>query len=222
MERHVLVLFPHPDDETMAVGGVIAHHAEAGSPITYACFTLGEMGRNMGRPFFATRESLPSIREMELREACKALGIGDLRLLGFRDKTLEFEDFEKLVQIVLDLVTELRPSLVITYYPGYCVHPDHEAIAAVTVAALARVPENERPVLGCQAFSQGHAEILGVRDVVMDTGHVWERVYHAWKAHRSQTGDWVERMERRLAGSAEERAAAVASLSQSSLYTLRV
>lgn len=222
MERHVLVLFPHPDDETMAVGGAIAHHAAAGSPITYACFTLGEMGRNMGRPFFATRESLPVIREKELREACKALGISELRLLGFRDKTLEFEDRQRLSDIIYDLLTELKPSLVITYYPGYCVHPDHEAIAAATVSAVRRLPDDARPVLQCQAFSQGHAEALGERDVVIDTSAVWERVYHAWRAHRSQTGAWVERMEQALAGGAAEREGAIRQLSQVGLYTLRV
>ncbi|MCY0876427.1 MAG: bacillithiol biosynthesis deacetylase BshB2 [Firmicutes bacterium] len=222
MERHVLVLFPHPDDETMAVGGAVAYHAAAGSPITYACFTLGEMGRNMGHPFFATRESLPAIREMELREACKALGIDDLRLLGFRDKTLEFEDPEKLADIIEGLISELQPSLIITYYPGYCVHPDHEAIAAATVKALQRLPEEKRPVLQCQAFSQGHAEALGERDVVIDTSPVWERVYQAWRAHRSQAAAWVERMETALSGSPQQRQEAIGTLSTTSLYTLRV
>ena len=32
------------------------------------------MGRNLGNPPFATRESLPFIRERELEEACKAIG----------------------------------------------------------------------------------------------------------------------------------------------------
>ncbi len=44
-------------------------------------FTLGQMAdRN---PPFATRESLPSIRERELEEACKVIGITDLKKNGF-------------------------------------------------------------------------------------------------------------------------------------------
>ena len=42
------------------------------------------MGRNLGNPPFATRESLPFIRERELEEACKAIGITDLRKMGLR------------------------------------------------------------------------------------------------------------------------------------------
>lgn len=222
MERHVLVVFPHPDDETLAAGGVIALHAQAGSPVTYACFTLGQMGRNMGKPFFATRETLPQIREKELRAACESLGISDLRLMGYRDKTLEFEDPEALADAVYGLLTELRPSLVITYYPGYSVHPDHEALAAATIRAVQRLPEAERPVVQCQAFAQGHEEALGKRDVMLDTSPVWERVFDAMKAHRTQTALWVDQMEMELEGSPEARENVIRRLSSQGLYTYAV
>lgn len=58
--------------------------------ITYLCATRGEMGRRLGLPPIATRESLPVLREGELREACRTLGISDLRLMGLRDKTLDY------------------------------------------------------------------------------------------------------------------------------------
>ncbi|GMA62552.1 bacillithiol biosynthesis deacetylase BshB2 [Alicyclobacillus fastidiosus] len=219
MERHVLVVFPHPDDETMATGGVIALHAAAGSPITYACFTLGEMGRNMGDPPFANRETLPQIRERELREACRHLGVGDLRLMGFRDKTLEFEDPEKLTGLISGLIEEVNPSLVITYYPGYCVHPDHEAIAHATVRAIAKLPAQVRPVLQCQAFSRGHEEVLGPCDVVLDTSAVWEKVYLAWKAHKSQTATYIAHVEKELHGDETSRKRAMERFSRYGLYT---
>src|SRR3954451_24929764 len=72
-ERHVLVIFPHPDDEAFGVSGTIASHIENHTPVTYVCLTLGEMGRNLGNPPFATRESLPKIRKKELIDAANAL-----------------------------------------------------------------------------------------------------------------------------------------------------
>jgi bacillithiol biosynthesis deacetylase BshB2 len=96
-ERHVLVIFPHPDDEAFGVSGTITTHINQGTPVTYACLTLGEMGRNLGNPPFATRESLPAIRKKELLASAQAMGLTDLRMLGLRDKTLEFEDDEKMV-----------------------------------------------------------------------------------------------------------------------------
>ncbi len=118
-EQHVLVVFPHPDDEAFGVSGTIAQYAQSGTPVTYACLTLGEMGRNMGVPPFANRETLPLIRRQELEEACRVLGIHDLRLLGYRDKTVEFEDEEELADRIAAIVAETNPSLVITFYPGY-------------------------------------------------------------------------------------------------------
>ena len=66
-QRHILIVYPHPDDEAFSVAGTIAYYTKKmNTPVTYACLTLGEMGRNLGNPPFATRESLPEIRRKEL------------------------------------------------------------------------------------------------------------------------------------------------------------
>src|SRR3954453_556564 len=148
-ERHLLVVFPHPDDEAFGVSGTIATHVQNGTPVTYACLTLGEMGRNMGNPPFTNRENLPKIRKEELKAAAAALGIQDLRMLGYRDKTIEFEDDEKLANAMLSLINDVNPSLIITFYPGYSVHPDHDATGSAVVRAVAKIPAAARPKLHC-------------------------------------------------------------------------
>lgn len=187
MERHILVVFPHPDDEAFGVSGTLAQHAENGTPITYACLTLGEMGRNMGVPPFANRETLPLIRKKELEEACKTIGIHDLRLLGYRDKTIEFEDEELLADRIGEIVAETNPSLVITFYPGYSVHPDHDACGAAVIRALKRLPKDKRPVVHCVAFSKNCEQDLGKPDVIRDVSAVIDKKLAAIQAHRSQT-----------------------------------
>ncbi|WP_059104822.1 bacillithiol biosynthesis deacetylase BshB2 [Shouchella shacheensis] len=164
-ERHVLVVFPHPDDEAFGVSGTIAGHIDNGTPVTYACLTLGEMGRNLGNPPFATRESLPRIRKRELQEAAETMGLTDLRMMGYRDKTLEFETPGALKTMVEELVAELNPSLIISFYPGYAVHPDHDATGEAVVAALADMPPSSRPTFYALAFSNNHEEEIGKPDV---------------------------------------------------------
>lgn len=198
-ERHVLVIFPHPDDEAFSVSGTLALHREAGTPVTYLCLTLGEMGRNLGNPPFATRESLPKIRKKELIDAANAIGIQDLRMLGLRDKTIEFEDDEKLTSLFTDAINELNPSLIITFYPGYSVHPDHEATARAVVRAVERMEEKERPKLHCVAFSNNCIDGLGQPDIIHDISAVEEKKVATFTAHRSQTQamviDWKEKFE---------------------------
>lgn len=186
-ERQVLVIFPHPDDEAFGVSGTLAVHTSRETPVTYACLTLGEMGRNLGNPPFATRESLPDIRKAELKKAAEAIGIQDLRMMGLRDKTLEFEDDHKMMNLVTDLINELDPSLIITFYPGYSVHPDHEATARAVVRAVRALKPENRPKLHCVAFANNTLEEIGEADIRYDIRHVYDKKMAAMKAHISQT-----------------------------------
>jgi len=187
LERHVLAVFPHPDDETFGCGGTLALYTQAGVPVTYVCGTLGQMGRNMGKPFFATRESLPHVREAELDKACNALGVQRVIKLGLRDKTIEFEDPEEVIGKLLEILQEVRPSLLITHYPGYAVHPDHNALGDLTIRAVARIPESERPKVYVQGFAQGSEEVLGDPEIINDISPVAELKLAAIQAHGSQS-----------------------------------
>jgi N-acetylglucosamine malate deacetylase 2 len=204
-ERQILVVFPHPDDEAFGVSGTLAQYAQAGVPITYACLTLGEMGRNLGNPPFATRESLPEIRKKELQASCEAIGIQDLRMMGLRDKTVEFEDDEKMVQMMTKLIDELNPSLVVTFYPNYAVHPDHEATCKAVVRAIRRMPEAARPRLYCVAFANNTLAELGEPQIINDIRDVRDAKWGSMHAHASQTG-WMlqEEEKRRAEGDTEE------------------
>ena len=189
-ERQVLVVFPHPDDEAFGVSGTISMHVNNGTPVTYACLTLGQMGRNLGNPPFATRESLPNIRRKELQKAAEVMGIQDLRMMGLRDKTVEFEDDNKLTDMISDMIDELNPSLIITFYPGYSVHPDHEATGRAVVRAVRKLAEDKRPKLHCVAFANNHETEIGKPDIIHNVSSVTEQKLNTMKAHISQTG-WM-------------------------------
>jgi bacillithiol biosynthesis deacetylase BshB2 len=202
--EHVLVVFPHPDDEAFGVSGSIASFIEQGTPVTYMCLTLGEMGRNMGNPPFANRETLPLIRKKELATACGKLGIKDLRMMGYRDKTVEFEDPQKIADQVTEAIHELRPTLIITFYPGYSVHPDHEACGEAVIKAVQQFPESDRPRVECVAFANDCVEKLGEPDVIRDVARVQEKKIATIEAHRSQTAGLIEGMKKRLEANEEE------------------
>ncbi len=194
LEQHVLVVFPHPDDEAFGVAGTILSHTQAGTPVTYVCLTLGEMGRNMGRPIIANRETLPSIRKKELEEAARLLGITDLRRFGMRDKTVEFTDQIALQNRLFDVIEEVDPSLIITFYPGYAVHPDHDATGAAVIQAVQRLPKGSRPKVHALAFSNGCEEMLGEPDVINDITPYTAQKIKVIEAHTSQTAGMIEAM----------------------------
>ena len=84
-ESKTLIFFgAHPDDETFAIGGTLAHYAEAGVKVYYACATRGEAG-------FAAPEymkgytTVGDMRWAELECAAKVLGLAGVIYLGYRD-----------------------------------------------------------------------------------------------------------------------------------------
>jgi bacillithiol biosynthesis deacetylase BshB2 len=184
-QRHVLLVLPHPDDESH-ISGTLARYVQQGTPVTYVCLTLGEMGRNMGKPIIANRLTLPEIRKRELEQSCRSIGIQDLRMWGYHDKTVEFEDRDALAGRIADLIRELKTSLVITFYPGFSVHPDHEACGEAVIRAVESFPAAERPTVHCVAFSAGCEEILGPPDVVNDVSDFMKQKMGSFHAHRSQ------------------------------------
>lgn len=198
MERHILVVFPHPDDEAFGAAGTIVLDTKKGVPVTYACLTLGEMGRNMGNPIFANRETLPQLRKKELIEACKVMGIQDLRMLGFRDKTLEFEEESILISKIKEIIDEIKPSLVITHYPNHGVHPDHDACGWATVKAVSLLKAGERPEVHCIALTKNRIEALGEPNISVDISSVSNVKLDTIKAHRSQTEGMIGEIEKQL------------------------
>jgi N-acetylglucosamine malate deacetylase 2 len=195
MREHILVVFPHPDDESFGAAGTVLLATQKGVPVTYACATLGEMGRNMGEGLLANRETIPTLRKKELEDACKILGINDLRLLGFRDKTLEFEDVEIVANKVAEVIQDTNPTTIITFYPGEAVHPDHDACGMAVIEAVSRMKKEDRPTVYCIAITKNKHDILGKPDVIHNVAEVVDQKIEALRAHASQTGTLFKEME---------------------------
>src|ERR1700712_3864081 len=81
LER-VLVVMAHPDDVDFGSAGTMATWVEAGIEVTYLMVTDGDAGgsdREMPRPEMAR------IRQEEQRAAAAAVGVTDVRFLGYPD-----------------------------------------------------------------------------------------------------------------------------------------
>ena len=184
--ERILVILPHPDDEVFGLSGTLSKYIASGSQVTYACLTLGEMGRNMGQPTFANRITLPQIRKGELEASARIIGIQDLRMLGFHDKTIEFEVPEVLDASINGLLEEIKPDAIFTFYPGHSVHPDHDATGAAVVRCVARLPKEQRPPVYTMAFSRNCEEVLGMPDVHNDVTDYVNKKLGSLQAHKSQ------------------------------------
>ena len=144
----LLACFAHPDDEAFPVGGALAAHAARGVEIRLVTTTSGEEGE-IRQEGAATRETLGSIRRIELACAVRALGLSAHTVWDYRDSGMAGWPSNKhpnafikapANEIVEQLVAEIRrfrPQVVLTFDPtGLYGHPDHIAICQHTTKAF--------------------------------------------------------------------------------------
>jgi LmbE family N-acetylglucosaminyl deacetylase len=79
----ILSIWAHPDDEAYLCGGIMAMAAEAGSHVVCVTATRGELG--VTDPTRWPPEQLAAIREAELAESLRILGVTEHRWSDYLD-----------------------------------------------------------------------------------------------------------------------------------------
>jgi len=132
----VLAVFAHPDDEVLCGPGTLALCGARQRPVTLVCATRGEHGP-ISDAALATRDTLPHVREAELRASCAALGIRDLRWLDLPDGDVSWSAEERgTLHDLVGMIRSLRPRALLTFGPdGLYGHTDHVAIGELVVEA---------------------------------------------------------------------------------------
>ena len=171
--KKVLVLAPHPDDETIGCGGTLALHREAGDPVKVVVLTNGAKGDMAGT---WDREAYVRLRREEAVKACACLGVSDLEFWEYEDRGLA--NSHGAVEKMIRLFERFRPDLV--YAPSPLeIHPDHRAVCRLAAEA----------VRGCEGpFETAFYEIgqpVSVNTLVDITGVV-DRKRAALSAYQSQ------------------------------------
>ena len=147
----LLVVRPHPDDESSATGSLLAYYHARGVRTGVVICTGGEEGEIHDPTLdpVAARPRLRAIRERELRQACALLGVTELRMLGYRDSGMPGTpanqhrdafvqaDLREAAGRLVRMIRELRPLVIVTEPPGggYA-HPDHIRCHQVSLAAF--------------------------------------------------------------------------------------
>lgn len=133
----ILSIWAHPDDEAYLCGGVMAMAAAAQSRVVCVTATRGELG--VTDPTRWPPEQLTAIREAELAECLRILGVTEHHWLGFPDGGCASVDVNDAVQQIAGIITEVAPDTILTFAPdGQTGHPDHIAVHRWTVEALGR------------------------------------------------------------------------------------
>lgn len=139
--KPIVILSPHPDDESLGTGGLIALARRHHQDIMVISLTDGSGSHPNSRAY--PRERLISTRRSELVEAARILGLAPDRVieLGLADTAAPKAgpDFERTVARVLQIVTATgADSLFVTW--EHDPHCDHEAAACLAKEIRRSIP----------------------------------------------------------------------------------
>jgi LmbE family N-acetylglucosaminyl deacetylase len=133
----LLAVFPHPDDETLGLGGTLAKYSAEGVETYLVCATRGERGWNGPEAHHPGFSALGQIREAELRCAAKHLGLHEVSFLGYVDGEVDQAKPQEAIAHIAMHIRRIRPQVVVTFsLEGHYGHPDHIALAQFAAGAV--------------------------------------------------------------------------------------
>lgn len=198
--KTVLVVTPHPDDETFTSGGLLSMLAAGGNNVQILIYTTDNAGSNDPA---MTKERLAKIRRTEEEDACAILGIpkDHITWLGHDDGMLEYVDRRELTKQVAREIRRHRPDAVLSIDPGAPYEQwhktDHRSAAVITVDAMRAAawrlyfPELEREGFKHHSVPVAFFFFSNQPNYAVEITDVLEKKLQASAAHTSQFGDMI-------------------------------
>jgi LmbE family N-acetylglucosaminyl deacetylase len=203
--QRALVVTAHPDDVDFGASGTIAVWADKGIEVTYCVITDGDAG---GFDPDVPRSEIPAIRQAEQIAAAAAVGVHDVRFLGYPDGRLTVT--YELRGDISRVIRQVRPQRLVQQSPERnwdrigASHPDH--MAAGEAALNAVYPDARNPFAHVHLIAEG-LEAWTVPEVwvmggprpahYVDITDVFDKKLAALTSHVSQITD-VDGLEKRL------------------------
>lgn len=199
--KTILVVTPHPDDETFSAGGTLAKLAKNGNKIQILIYTNDNAG---SRDPKMTKKRLAQIRKAEEEEACAILGIPkeNITWLGHDDGMLEYVDRKDLTKQVCREIRRVRPDALFSVDPGAPYEQyhksDHRSGGIITADAMRAAAwplyfqELEKEGLKAYSVPVAFFYYSANPNYTVDITDVAELKAKASAAHVSQFGDMVD------------------------------
>ncbi len=169
--ERLLVVAPHPDDEVIGCGGLIAFHLRERRSVRVAIATDGSEAGDA------------NVREEESRDGLSRLGEVNPEFLHLHDRRLA-EESDALKSRLREILVEFRPDVIAVPSPVE-IHPDHAALAR----AFCELIQSDESLFASLAVARvAFYEVSSpIRpNTLLDITAVADAKYEAIAAHESQ------------------------------------
>ncbi|MEP1151835.1 MAG: PIG-L deacetylase family protein [Balneola sp.] len=126
MNKKVLVISAHPDDETLGAGGTILRHIKQGDKVYWVIVT------NVFESQGYSNERVNS-RQEEIKKVAEAYGFSGVVCLDYPTMTLTSEKLPDLINKISDVVFKIEPQIIYSLNRSDA-HSDHRIVFDATMA----------------------------------------------------------------------------------------
>ena len=117
----ILVIAPHPDDETLGCGGALLKHKKNNEVVSWLTVTSALDQKKWGKDFIKKRKS-------ELELVASRYGFKNSYHLKFPSSEIDMVPISNIVSEISRIIEEMKPNLI--YIPFHSdVHTDHQIIS---------------------------------------------------------------------------------------------
>lgn len=183
--KNIVVVSPHPDDETLGAGGTIAKFAKMGANVSILVIS-GHLP-----PLYKRKDF--EITKNEAIEAFKVLGVNEWKFLEIPATTVHVTPVAELNKKIGDFIASKKPELVLIPFPDR--HIDHRTIFDSSVVCCRPINiDYPKTILAYETLSETHWNVPGIEanfvpEFYVDVTKSFERKIKALNKYKSQIKD---------------------------------
>lgn len=185
----ILVIAPHPDDETLGCGGSLLKHKANGDSLSWLIATRGH------EPQWSAE--LLERKEHEIANVTAAYGFENTFRLNFPTIKLDTIPLDEIIVAIRDAVTDSKPDVVYLNHFGD-VHSDHRVVFEATMSVLKPFYSGKhgvKKILSYEVLSSTDAAPLNparafVPHVFSDVTDFWEKKLEIMALYESELQEY--------------------------------
>jgi N-acetylglucosamine malate deacetylase 1 len=133
MNKTILVIAAHPDDEVLGCGGSIAKWSQEGNKVHTLIMAEGATSRNKERDRNISKKDL-SLLVHSANEAGQILGVETVNLLDYPDNRMDSLDLLDVVKSIEHFIEKVKPEVIATHHFGD-LNIDHQIVHSAVMTA---------------------------------------------------------------------------------------
>ena len=194
MEKSVLVVAAHPDDEILGCGGIIAKHSEKNDDVHVLIAAEGHSARSRHE---RNSEDLDIINHLKVcaKKANRLLGAKSIDFLDLADNRLDSLDRLDLIQKLESVVIRHNPDIVYVHHLGD-LNIDHRRLHEAVLTACRPIPgQSVRQILSYEIMSSTEWQtpncgLYFIPNWYEDISDQWLKKKEALKVYASEMREW--------------------------------